>query len=653
MNRIFELKNAITRKQNSALYKIFNSLKTDDNVVYNLTNKLIPFNVKAVLSLGLKFSFPISPNLKQLKVDFEEALRKIGWRCFFLNNEIPTNDSKSFFRMLTKNCKEIGKFHSEVEAELFSPNLPNNFIHKINENRGKQSSIFLKLLESFKEFVLANDFIIKEADKNAGICIMNRADYELEIINQLSDENFYHSTTYSEYNYRMDFLNEDILANIKRFPSDCNLKSMLNSNHNPAKFYILPKMHKSYDKFPKGRPISSTIGTLNRPCSKILDAYLQPIMNFVPDVILDSTHFILLLENVRLDPNKKYTMVTIDVDSLYTNLKISDCKKHCSMYFSKYSNLLRLPCTLNKYQINKLLQWSLSYSYIEFNKQYFFQHKGIQMGNCASVVIANITVYEELRPLFENHDEIVFKCRFIDDLFLIVDSSGISDMNSWCNTVLKHSYLSFTFKSHESYIDFLDLTIMLDLKNCITTKLYTKPTNKHKFLHFKSSHPKHLLKSLPYSCGLRIIRSCSDPKDRDIEMLSLFSKFEQRDYPKFVLQSNWNKLQSLSRDEILKPKKSLLISNLNIHQPSILLKYSIQIDDVSVSHEHSNKVYLVFPFYNTVLNFASLIVNEINKDVCTCSNVNLKKAFESLSLVISYKKSNSLSDYVNNKKGKR
>ena len=71
------------------------------------------------------------------------------------------------------------------------------------------------------------------------------------------------------------------------------------------------------------------------------------------------------------------------------SLRISDCKKHCSMYYSNYSIFLKLPCKLSKYHINKLLKWSLDYSYIEFGNKYFYQHKGIQiqMRNCASVVI--------------------------------------------------------------------------------------------------------------------------------------------------------------------------------------------------------------------------------------------------------------------------
>jgi hypothetical protein len=268
------------------------------------------------------------------------------------------------------------------------------------------------------------------------------------------------------------------------------------------------------------------------------------------------------------------------------------------------------------------------------------------MGNCASVSVANITVYEELRSVLDNISEIVFKCRFIDDIFIIINSTSISDMDAWCNNLLKHSYLTFTYKHSDTEIDFLDLTIVKDSENNFKTKLYSKPTNKHKFLHFSSAHPKHLLKSLPYSSGLRIIRSCSEPSVRDLEFLKLFCKFEERNYPKYILLSSYEKLKKLERSFVLKPKKQLLISNLNIHNPSILKKYNISIEDVSVPIVSNEKVYLVFPFYKTVLHIGRLILQTICSDVNNCKVQELKNAFEKLSLVVSYKKSNALSEYA-------
>lgn len=648
MKRIFNLKDQISDKQNCELYQLYKNVKNNESIIHNLVPGLVlPFDVTSVLSLGLKFSFPVPPNLNKLKAYFNEAIRKIGWRCFFANLDQKQDEAKRFFNILTKDSRDKSQKRSKTEVDLFSNDISDKFLNNVKSNRIKNSSILLKLLNNFKFFVANNDIVIKEADKNAGICVMKSFDYRNEILRQLNDERFYLSTTFNDYTYQMSVLRDDVLANVSRFPKEMNLKQILIECDKAAKFYVLPKVHKEFTDFPKGRPISSTIGTLNRAFSRILDAYLQPIMNHVPNVILDSTHFILLLENLKLCPEQEYSFITADIDALYTNLRITDCKKHCSMYYDRYRQFLNLPCVLEKYHINKLLKWSLDYSYIEFENMYFYQHQGIQMGNCASVSIANITVHEELRSLLEKIRELVCSYRFIDDIFMIVNSTHIEDINVWFNNTFTHKYLTFTFKHAKDQIDFLDLTVFKDSKNNLSTKLYSKPVNKHKFLHFKSAHPNHLLKSLPYSSGIRIVRSCTNIEDRNLELLNLVRKFQERDYPSHILLPSIEKLRNVDRNFILRPKKQLLISNLAIHNPSILSKYKIKVDDLSVTNTPNDNVYLVTPYYNTVFRLGQIMLNTICSDVKThCANEELLKVFESLNFVVSYKKSNSLSDFL-------
>jgi hypothetical protein len=64
---------------------------------------------------------------------------------------------------------------------------------------------------------------------------------------------------------------------------------------------------------------------------------------------------------------------------------------------------------------------------------------------------------------------------------------------------------------------------------------------------------------------------------QNAELYNLF-----RDYPNHMLLTSLEKLRCIDRNIFLKPKKPLLISNLSIHNPSILLKYKIKIDDLSV-----------------------------------------------------------------------
>ena len=55
------------------------------------------------------------------------------------------------------------------------------------------------------------------------------------------------------------------------------------------------------------------------------------------------------------------------------------------------------------------MNWSLDYSFVQYKNDIYYQHKEIQMGNNASVSIANITVSKEILKLLCNVNEIVIK----------------------------------------------------------------------------------------------------------------------------------------------------------------------------------------------------------------------------------------------------
>src|SRR5690348_13499957 len=150
---------------------------------------------------------------------------------------------------------------------------------------------------------------------------MNKQDYNLEVMRQLNDENVFFPSSEFHFESAMENLKHIVKSKSDLFPKEINLCSLLNNKYKPCKFYILPKVHKQFDRIPPGRPICSSIGTLNSPFSKLLDCILQPVMNFVPDLILDTNHLLLLLNDIHLDPSKEYILLTADIVSLYTEFR--------------------------------------------------------------------------------------------------------------------------------------------------------------------------------------------------------------------------------------------------------------------------------------------------------------------------------------------
>jgi len=647
MKKMCNIQTGLSKNKNSELYKLFKTIKTDNSCIHNLVPNLkIPFLITAVLSLGLKFSFPMKPNFKLIREHIEEAIRKLCWSAHFSDSEQKLSKIDLTLIKIKKDIrKNTAKFHSKLEDELFPEKhkLIEDLVIDLKKITHTTDSMYGHLIHEFQLYQQQNNIIIIQADKNAGVCLIRRADYQTEVMRQLEDLNTYHPSTEYMYNSKMDYLRDEIRMYSANFPTELKLKSLIPFSHRAASFYVLPKVHKPYQGIPKGRPISSTINTLNRGISRLLDSILQPIMNFVPDMVLDSAHLLLLLHDLKLNPNKKYMLVTADIDALYTNLSIKNCKKFTCLFYEQFKHLINMPFEIKTSEIMRMLNWSLDYSFVEFESEYFYQHRGIQMGNNASVAIANITVYQELVNMYKRCVGLVFRARFIDDILMIVEVKDTTNVEDWFQETFVHEYLTFTHVHSFESIDFLDLTISLDKNNAIRTALYKKPINKHQFLHYNSAHPKHLLNSLPYSSSLRIIRSCTDMTTRNLELDLLMEKFRKRNYPESVLSQCLEKVKNFSQISILTPKKELVISNLRIHNPAILAKYNVSMPVSTCVFK--NRTFIVIPFYKNILGMGKTVKYFFTKH---CTTPKFSRFIDNIHVSIAYKQPNKLQRYIKN-----
>ena len=91
--------------------------------------------------------------------------------------------------------------------------------------------------------------------------------------------------------------------------------------------------------------------------------------------------------------------------------------------------------------------------------------------------------------------------------------------------------IKFTHEISESSINFLDTTVKYNLREGLSTTLFTKPTDKHSYLRFDSCHPPHIKQSLPYSQLLRIRHICIHYLDFITNSLEMICNFHNRGYP--------------------------------------------------------------------------------------------------------------------------
>ena len=75
------------------------------------------------------------------------------------------------------------------------------------------------------------------------------------------------------------------------------------------------------------------------------------------------------------------------------------------------------------------------------------------------------------------------------------------------------------------------------------TDLYMKPTDRHQYLHYLSSHPEHTERSIVHSQNIRVDRLGSLEKDFNYHKLSMKQRFIKRDYPESVIQKEMKKVR--------------------------------------------------------------------------------------------------------------
>ena len=187
------------------------------------------------------------------------------------------------------------------------------------------------------------------------------------------------------------------------------------------------------------------------------------------------------------------------------------------------------------------------------NTRWFKQTSGTAMGCSISVFFANSFMFNRMRRLHaEPPPNILFLGIYIDDIVGIwsgTDESHIMEAfpQVGCDRI------KLTWVTSRSSLVVLDLELRIQDHHLVTT-IHHKPTDSNQFVHWNSSHPRHLLKSIPLAQILRVKRNCSREEDFRLELVKLLAKFKLRGYPRDVLDRATVAADHRTRASLLGPK---------------------------------------------------------------------------------------------------
>ena len=204
--------------------------------------------------------------------------------------------------------------------------------------------------------------------------------------------------------------------------------------------YGLPKIHK--ENVPL-RPIISTVNSVNYKLASWLAHHLTPFLNKISGChLINTIEFTEKIKNLNIY-NKK--LVSFDVDSLYTNVPVSECLQLLEErlpILNANLNTLPLPCDI----FIKLIKICVNDCNFSYNNKFFKQIRGLPMGSPISPIIANLFM-----EIFENNvlsdlsnSLICNWFRYIDDVFAVVpDNTDITHLNNLLNSY--HNSIKFKF----------------------------------------------------------------------------------------------------------------------------------------------------------------------------------------------------------------
>ena len=304
-------------------------------------------------------------------------------------------------------------------------------------------------------------------------------------------------------------------------------KYLICTDIEPARFYLLPKIHKPGCP---GRPIVASNGTPTEKISHFVDYHLRPLVEQIPSFLKDATHFLQKLNKITSLPAVSL-LVTLDVSSLYTNIPHDDGILACQSAL-----LLRTVQAPPTHDIITLISCILTKNNFVFGEKHYLQINGTAMGTRMAPSYANLFMAKLEESFLSTGTTLkpYVWWRYIDDIFVIWQHGEeslkqfIKDLNSW------HPSIKFTAQWSSNSIPFLDTLVLLQ-DGSLSVDLYTKPTDTHQYLAANSCHPHHCKSSIPFSQALRIRRICSTENSFTKHTNQLKQYLVQRGYKRSFL----------------------------------------------------------------------------------------------------------------------
>ncbi|KAL7472102.1 hypothetical protein ACHAXS_012435 [Conticribra weissflogii] len=289
----------------------------------------------------------------------------------------------------------------------------------------------------------------------------------------------------------------------------------------------------------KTRPVVSTCGTYLHALSRWIDYHLQKLTPHIPTYIKDSDHLNMYLRTISdIPPHAR--LLAADAVSMYTNIETTHALKTIGDFLQDLQD--QLPSDFPVAAIIDGLSLIMKNNVFEFGDLYFKQKQGTAMGTPVACIYATIYYgyYEKNFLLPKYGDDIMVMKRFIDDMFVIW--TGTPARLQEFQEDLPFGLLTWDSLQPSNSVNFLDLTISINVNRQITTKTYQKALNLYLYIPAASAHSNGMINGIIYNLIKQFYTQNSEQNDFIRVVALLYKRFcargwEQRKIKQIILEA--------------------------------------------------------------------------------------------------------------------
>jgi hypothetical protein len=322
----------------------------------------------SVLSKGANFCpTPKFIDEVQLRMDLGEFQRRMRLLEFFSDRPETEYTPNPFKAKSTwkppRRCKYTESYLQVIESEIF---------HELSKRTKFYRNFSSADEQALRELTSNTDIIIKGADKGSGIVIMDSDRYVQEALRQLNDVSTYRLLDHDP----SPAIESQLKSLVDRVHKNDSITSdmatyAIPSEHKPARFYLLPKVHKPGVP---GRPVVSCCGALTENLSEIVDHIVKPYITAVTSYLKDTNDFLSKIRSLDTLPPDSM-LVSLDVVNLYPSIPHEDGLSALSAFLLQQGMPSQM-CT----DLCEMARFVLTHNVLEFDSRIYLQVSGTAIG---------------------------------------------------------------------------------------------------------------------------------------------------------------------------------------------------------------------------------------------------------------------------------